>query len=397
MKKIIFAVFLLALSFSLTGLASAQEAKGTFKFPLITDISGRVKGWGIPQKIAFDIAIADVNAAGGINKFKVQGDVYDSSYDPKEAIQITRKLIDKGTMFILGPFGSNECAVAFPLAVEQGVPIITTTASELGLTEKNRPTSFRLCSPVSIVTFKPAMQAFLKKNPNIKSVAIIVEVSVPQTIASADEVYTPLLKEAGKSIAGRVEVSKGTQDFSAHVTKIKGMKADGIVACLMIDEAVLFAKELKRQGVNLPVIVSTHAATPAFALAAKDAAEGWFAPGWAWYMHTDDPRIVKFLEQYRPKVKEAISGHPGDPSFVEALTYDAVMITAGILSKAKASPEMPVKKLRQIITDGWAKMKDYKGLMGVYTMPPDGNAIIPAEAVTCQDGVWKPLGISKVK
>lgn len=391
MKKIFCAVVVVMCLSMIPGLVWAQKAQSSFKFNLLTDITGQLRGWGVPQRIAFNMAIADINAAGGINKYPVEGFVHDTSTNPKEAVRLTRKLIDEGAPFIFGPFGSGDAKATHPIGKDFHVPMINFSCNLKGLTEDNYPTSFRVSFTSRVETLKPAFDFFTQQKPNMKKVAMVIDVSFPATIESRDIVFLPLLKQAGIDVAGEVECSAATQDFSAHVTKIKGMKVDGVVACIYPNEFVLFAKEMKRQGVTLPVLISAHAATPPTALAAGTDAEGWIAPGWSWYKHTEDPQIAKFMQRFTPEVKRQVSGHPGDPSFAEATTYDGTMITANILTQMKATPNMPIKTLRQGVIDGWKSVKGYKGLMGIITMPPSQDYNVMTEAVVFHNGVLTPV------
>jgi ABC-type branched-subunit amino acid transport system substrate-binding protein len=239
-----------------------------------------------------------------------------------------------------------------------------------------------------------AFDYFVKQRPNMKKIALVTDVSFPATIECRDIVYLPLLKKAGIAVADEVECNAQTQDFSALVTKIKGMNADGVVASIYPIEFVLFAKEMKRQGVTaatLPILVSAHAASPASAVAVGDAANGYIMPGWSWYRHTEDPILAKWMQRFSAEVKRQIAGHPGDPSFSEGTTYDGTMINAYILRKAKATPDMPVKELRQIVIDGWSNLKNYKGIVDTYTIPPSHDFNIVTEATVFRNGEIFPV------
>ena len=110
-----FSKFVFAILFSI-GIISSQQivnAADTIKLGLNFTNSGMLKTQGEGTEIAVDIAVAEINASGGINGKQIELIKYETGSDPKQAVVGTRKLAeDDKVLAIIGPFSSGEAAAA---------------------------------------------------------------------------------------------------------------------------------------------------------------------------------------------------------------------------------------------------------------------------------------------
>src|SRR5882757_7485782 len=68
------------------------------------DLSGPIKGWGVPVSNGLKMAVEEINAAGGVQGRKIKLIVEDSGYDPKRAVLASQKLIERDKIFaMIGP------------------------------------------------------------------------------------------------------------------------------------------------------------------------------------------------------------------------------------------------------------------------------------------------------
>jgi len=99
------------------GISDAEIVLGTHE-----DLSGPVKGWGVPVANGMKMAVEEINAAGGINGRKIRLIVEDSGYDPKRAVLATQKLIEKDQVFsMVGAMGSPTVLAAQDTVLDAGV------------------------------------------------------------------------------------------------------------------------------------------------------------------------------------------------------------------------------------------------------------------------------------
>src|SRR5258708_35865448 len=96
------------------------------------DLSGPIKGWGVPVSNGMKMAIEEINAAGGINGRKIKLIVEDSGYDPKKAVLASQKMIERDKIFaMVGPMGSPTVLAAQDILFDAGVlQLFPLTAAE---------------------------------------------------------------------------------------------------------------------------------------------------------------------------------------------------------------------------------------------------------------------------
>src|SRR6185437_79786 len=77
------------------------------------DLSGPIKGWGVPVSNGMKMAVEEVNTAGGINGRKIKLIVEDTGYDPKRAVLASQRMIERDKIFaMVGPMGSPTVLAA---------------------------------------------------------------------------------------------------------------------------------------------------------------------------------------------------------------------------------------------------------------------------------------------
>lgn len=370
--------------------AAAPKPTGApIKIGFLTPLSGPMAPNGHPQKYGPIISVEDINNAGGINGSPVELVMYDSPFDPRQAVTLVRKLAEEDKVFaIVGPYATSEVEVAFPLGNQLQIPVVTATSTKPGVAAANRPWAFRF-NLTDDLTIPAAIQAFKRKYPNIKKMVITGDTKSAVNEPIVKELYTRLLGSEGFEILGTVPYDTGTTDFSAIVTKIKDLKPEGLAISTLTPEGLLISKELARQGVKAPAVISAHVyAGAAFAVQGKEAVEGWIVPG---FVDEEDPnpRVQRFVARYR-QLAGADSQVP-KPVFVtvEPQGYDAVAAIAEIMRKAKITPSTPLQEARTAIRDGLQNLKDFPGLVGTFSVLPTGDVRWAPNAFVAENGWWK--------
>src|ERR1700751_1933538 len=90
------------------GISASEIVIGTHQ-----DLSGPIKGWGVPGSNGMKMAVEEINAAGGVNGRKIKLVVEDRGYDPKKAVRAAQKLIERDKICaMVGPMGSPTVLAA---------------------------------------------------------------------------------------------------------------------------------------------------------------------------------------------------------------------------------------------------------------------------------------------
>ena len=109
------------------GISATEIVIGTHQ-----DLSGPIKGWGVPVSNGMKMATDEINAAGGIHGRKIKLVVEDSGYDPKKAVLATQKMIEKDKVFsMVGAMGSPTVLAAQDAVLDAGISqLFPLTAAE---------------------------------------------------------------------------------------------------------------------------------------------------------------------------------------------------------------------------------------------------------------------------
>src|SRR5215471_19233945 len=180
---------------SVCGLASLSLAcQNTIKIGVITPLTGSQAAFGEAHKNGYQIALDEINAAGGVLGKKIELDFYDDQAKPDQSVQGVAKLVDLDHVpIVLGSYSSETTKAMLPAVTQRQVPLIIPTATADNLMETQSPWIFRICA--STADYAQAMTAFLKANGAPKTMAIVYEnTNFGQSSVKA---MTPVAKAAG--------------------------------------------------------------------------------------------------------------------------------------------------------------------------------------------------------
>ena len=131
----------------LTGCAGGDA--NVIKIGINYELSGDVATYGVSSVEGIELAIEQINAAGGINGKKIKPIKYDCKSDPAEATTLATKLMTQDKVLaVLGPATSGPFLAEIPVANENKVPVMSgsTTADKVTVDEKGvKEYAFRIC------------------------------------------------------------------------------------------------------------------------------------------------------------------------------------------------------------------------------------------------------------
>jgi len=371
-------LILQAVSFSY-GQIAGQE----IKIGLILPKSGWGAEEGITEEIGAMIAAEEINAAGGIGRVPIKLVVYDDGSNPTQSINVTKKLIfEDKVLAILGPAFSSQVEVVFPVANRGETPIISPLSTKIGITEKNRPWTFRNTIGSEHV-YKRLIERWAK-DFNIKKVAIIYDAKDRFSQDDATIVFPDALKQLGISVVTSVTYMTNDMDFSAQLTKIQSLQPDGMIISGLRNEAAQIVKQAKQKGMNIPITGGFELVAPRFIeLGGKDV-EGMYLIHSSWITGNPDPKMQEFVKKAEKRSAKVQIG--------TLRMYDCVYISKYIIEKMGVTnkPE-DLAKDRDKIRQGWATLKDYKGVEGRTSIDEKGDGIKETYLLIIKDGRYQRL------
>lgn len=347
------------------------------KLGLLLPSTGWATSYGKECTVAINMAVEEINASGGIGGLPLRLIIGDTASKGEEAIKLVRKLSEKDDVLaIMGPYLSNECNIAFPVANQLEVPIVSMAAVAPGISARNRPFTFRNTLTADKAT-EPALKKFIALY-NIKTVGIIYDSKDFMSKSDAETVYPPLLEKYGIQVIEKATFQTGDVDFSSQVNKIQAAKPDGIIVSTLIEGAYV-VREIRARGMKQPIMTGVGLAVSEFLKVAGSGAEGVIQPTCFWRQNPD-PKVQKFVNEYVKRY-----GAPPDHTNVQA--YDIVYIMKKLIEESGVTnkPE-DLKKDRVFIRDGWQNLKNYRGIQGVTSIDQNGDGIKETYIIQIKEG-----------
>ncbi len=234
------------------GFAGQALAQDKLKLVDVVELSGAGATAGTNWKNGVDLAVADINAKGGILGKQIEIVHYDTQTNPGNTRAAVQRAIDEGTYAVLGPVFSGPIGASMQIA--QRAEIAQVVGGEAaGLTMQGNKYLFR--TSLSQTAAMPKIAAYLKNTVKAASVAV-VWVNNDFGKGGRDAII-PELEKAGIKVAVDVATEQGQADFAADAIKIKNANADAVFVYLNEEESARFLRAAKQQGVTKPMVGET--------------------------------------------------------------------------------------------------------------------------------------------
>ncbi|PTW61719.1 amino acid/amide ABC transporter substrate-binding protein (HAAT family) [Breoghania corrubedonensis] len=266
MKKILLAG--VAMSF---GMAMSTAAFADIVIATAGPMTGQYAAFGQQMKAGAEQAVADINAAGGVNGEKLVLEVGDDACDPKQAVAVANQFVGKGVVFVAGHFCSGSSIPASAVYAEEGIIQITPASTNPKFTdERPGPGIFRVCGrddQQGAVAGK-----FLATKFKDKNIAIINDkTAYGKGLADETQKY---MEEAGKKPTMVESYTAGEKDYTALVSKLKQNNIDVLYVGGYHTEAGLMARQMRDQGMKTLLVSGDALVTDEYWAITGDAGEG---------------------------------------------------------------------------------------------------------------------------
>src|SRR5579871_4404130 len=235
--------------------ACASGAAAQIKMGVAGPLTGANASFGAQLQKGTDLAVADINAAGGILGKKIQLSAGDDAADPKQGVSVANKFASDGVKFVIGHFNSGVTLPASLVYAENGILEITPSATNPCVTDRKVGACgddkeahkdlmvFRTCGRDD--QQGAVAGAYILAHFKGKKIAIVHD-KTPYGKGLADETKKAINNGGLKEVLYE-GINVGDKDFSALVSKIKASGADlvywgglftegGLIVCQMRDQ-----------------------------------------------------------------------------------------------------------------------------------------------------------------
>ena len=315
---------------ALTGLAVLAtvpaQAQDTIKIANIVEMSGPGTTSGVMFKNGVEMAIKEINAAGGILGKKISYTSEDTQSNPGVAKGLIQKAVDNDVFAIFGPVYSGSIMVSMAESRRGEVPNFT-GGEAASITQQGNPYVFRTAFGQSISFPKVARYLTAKS----KKLAVLY---VNNDFGKGGQAtIKQLLQGTGTQIVTEISTESGQVDFSAAVIQAKQSGADALFAYTNEEESARLLRELRKQAWNKPVIGETVLTSAKVVELAGEAANGAVAHVG---LTVEAPQLQAFGKQYQAMFN-SVSDHNGVKGYTGMYILKAAIEKAGKLDRKAAA------------------------------------------------------------
>ena len=342
-------------------------------------MTGSEATFGRSTDNGIQLAIDEINAAGGVNGKKVRVITYDDKGDAREAgTAVTRLVTRDHVAAVLGEVASSLSLVGAPVCQENGVPMVSPSSTNPAVT-KVGDMIFRVCF---IDPFQGYVCAkFAREHEGLKAekAAILCD-QVSAYAVGLQEEFAKSFKKLGGKIVSTQTYQAGDQDYSAQLTAIRASEPDVIFIPGYYTDVGNIAIQARKLGIKVPLLGGDGWDSAKLGEIAGDSINGSFYSNH--YSHQDpDPHVQQFIKKYKERFN-------GTPDGLAALGYDAAHIVCQAIGKANSTKGVD-------IAAELAKTKDFAGVTGKISIDADRNAVKPAVMIEMKNG--EPTYVSTIQ
>ncbi|MDC1142237.1 ABC transporter substrate-binding protein [Planctomycetota bacterium] len=326
------------------------------KLGLFVSTSGKISTFGQDTKNGVDLAVKEINAAGGIKGKKIELFAYDTASLPKEGGNAASKLVSQDKVLMaMGAVASSISLAAAPVFNDAGIPMISPSSTNPDVTGIGENV-FRICY---LDDFQGgACAVFASKDLKAKKAAILRNQDDAYSTGLADY-FSLKFKALGGEIVQDESYAGGTKDFNTQITNIKGANPDVIFVPVYYNDVALIAKQFRAQGVDAPLLGGDGWESSQLIPTAGTALEGCYF-GNHYSQEDKSEKVQNFVKGYTKEYEKA-------PSSLAALGYDVVWVVKKAIEDADSFD-------RAKIREALAALKGYEGVTGKFSIDGNRNA-----------------------
>lgn len=354
-------------------LAATAQAADTIKLGIVAPMSGPNARYGAFSMRGAELAVKDINDAGGVDGKKIQLFNADSQGTPVEGVSATRRLIDQdGVDFIIGDVSSSVTLAMQPVAEDAEVLLLNAASSNPKITYqagvggfkwtyRNYPTDENRA--LIVAKYAAEQRGFTK------FAVLSVDSDYGRSAITFTKKYLPEFKG---QILSEDYYKEGEVDFRSVLAKIRDGGAQAIIMYGLADTTPIIARQMIELGMAGKVVLigngefnteKTIKTAPAALEGAVEAA--------AWLPQYDSPASKAFVEKFSTTYKEAPNNH----AYVH---WDTVNLLAAAIKQAGSADKVKVR-------DALSKIK-YKSPVGDVTFDDHNQARLPMILLQIEGG-----------
>lgn len=315
------------------------------KIGAILPLTGSASTAGEFQKNGIEVAVSEINEAGGIDGKKLEIVYGDSKNEAKEGLSVFRQISDVQKIpIVIATHSGVVVPLANQISSKKNVFLFVTISSAPGVT-KLSPYIFRYF--VTSENESRKMASFAYRNLKLKRVGVFYindEFGV-----GGSTTFKELFEKLGGKVVWEESYDKAGTDFRSSLIKAATSREVEALYIIGYDRAFAIAvKQAREVGYKGTILTSIGMSIPEWIKVAGQSAEGIYVTATRFEPGNPMPEIQEFVQRYRKRFGK-------DPNMMSAFTYDSIKMIAQAIKKNGYSVDGVAKGLREL---------DFHGVIG---------------------------------
>ena len=325
------------------GAAMSRATFAQSSEPILLGVSGPLTGpnaqYGAQWKQGFDLALDEIQAAGGINGRKLAYTFEDSQSDPRQSVAIAQKFVsDPRIVMELGDFSSPASMAASPIYQRAGLVQFGFTNSHPDFTKGG---DFMWSTSVSQADEQPLLASYAVSHLGLKRLAVL-HLNSDWGRTSRD-----YFVNAAKELGAETVITEGyipdERDFRSTLVRVRDANPDGLILISYYSDGALIARQARQVGLKQTICASSSVYSPKFLELGGEAVENVHL-GTRYFPDDPRPEVQKFVAGFKAK----FNGQ--EPDAFNAYSYDAMNVAAAVVKIGGTD--------RRAIRDAFSKVRD---------------------------------------
>lgn len=363
------------------GGAGAGAGSDVIKLGVNNEITGDNPIIGSSAKKGIDLALEEINGAGGVKvgdkMYKLAVEELDNEFKPEAAAAVAQKFADRADiMGMIGPNDSADVMPTIPIIEKAKLPSITPWATAVAITKDN-DYFFRACFTDDFQGAIIAKYAFTEQNA--KTAAVLYDNSNDYNVGIAT-IFKKTYEEMGGKVVEFQSYGRGEKDFKAQLTKIVVANPEILLLPNFTAEVPLQAEQARSLGYKGKFMGSDTWGDKEIIKLGGEYIEGAL---WVGHYAVDiaSDKAKAFIAAFTKKYNDT-------PNDIAALNYDTVYLF-------KLAIENAGKIDRVAIRNGLAAIKEYEGVTGKMQFNDSGDPVKDAVIIQIKDGKFTYFATAK--
>ena len=360
--------------------AATESADAKFVIGGIGPITGGAAIYGQCVKNSAEIAVAEINAAGGINGYQVEFIWGDDEHDAEKSVNAYNSLKDQGMQLLLGTVTSTPCIAVADEAAKDNMFLLTPSGSATDCTANDN--AFRVC--FSDPNQGTASAQYIGNNGLATKVAVIYDSSDVYSSGIYETFAAEAKNQDFEIVVAEAFTADNKTDFSVQVQKAKDAGAELVFLPIYYQEASLILNEAEKQA-YAPKFFGCDGLDGILSVEGFDTALAEGVMLLTPFVADEDKELTQnFVAAYDEQFG-------GVPNQFAADAYDGIYAIKAAIEKAGLTPDMSVSDLCEGMKTAMTEIS-IDGLTGDgITWTADGEPAKSPKAMVIKDGAYTAM------